>query len=65
MRDKGWLLSSDKAEEAAQRGQTAIACTDCVVAFLFGMLQECAHFRSGEFARRGCSPSAPGAVQRI
>ena len=41
-------LSGDKAEEAAQRRQTAVACTDRVSTFLLCILQKGAHLQRGE-----------------
>jgi hypothetical protein len=41
--DCSWFPPSNKAEEAAQSRQAAVACANGVSAFLLGVVQESAH----------------------
>jgi hypothetical protein len=43
LRDRARLSTSDKAEEAAQRGETAVTRADGVATLILSMVKQCAH----------------------
>jgi hypothetical protein len=62
LRDRGWLSSGDKAKEASQSSQAAVASTDRVCAFLLRIVQKGAHLMRGEVGKYKLSYRSPTTV---